>query len=62
MKNRNLPIIAFVLVLSLTNYLRLQGNDQIRPIQFVSILVMGMACGLLLAEIIRMVRQRGNNG
>jgi len=57
-RNRPLTFTAIMLMLAIGNFFRIKGNDDIRPIQFVSILVIGMLAGILLREIIGAVKNR----
>ena len=56
--NTRRAIFAFLFVLSIVNFNRLQGNDNIRNIQFVSIFVMGMFGGLFVKEIIDLIKSK----
>jgi hypothetical protein len=56
--NRRRIIFAVLFILSVGNFSRIQGNDNIRTIQFVSIFVMGMLFGLLMKEIIDAIRNK----
>jgi hypothetical protein len=56
--NRRKIIFATLFILSVGNFSRIQGNENIRTIQFVSIFVMGMLFGLLLKEIIDTIRNK----
>ena len=58
MERKKLVIIAVILLLSILNYNRLQDNEHIRAIQFVSIFVIGALSGLLLKEFIAMLKGR----
>jgi len=42
--------IAVLLMLSIGNFSRLKGNENIRAIQFLSIFVIGVLSGLLINE------------
>jgi hypothetical protein len=44
-------IIAVILMISIGNYFKIVGNENIRPIQFFSIFTIGMLSGLLLNEV-----------
>ena len=44
-------MICVMLILSIGNYTRIQGTENIRAIEFLSIFVMGAMAGLLLREI-----------
>lgn len=52
-------IIAFVLLaLSLGNYARLSGTENIRPIHVVTLVTMGVAIGVMLVHIFNIIRKR----
>ncbi|WP_293871924.1 hypothetical protein [Flavobacterium sp.] len=57
-RNRRRIIFAVLLVLSIGNFSRIQGNDNIRTVQFLSIFTMGMLFGLLIKEIAESIRDR----
>lgn len=44
-------VIAVMLMISIGNYARLVNNDNIRPIQFLSIFVIGALSALLIRSI-----------
>jgi len=48
---RTLVLTAVMLMLSIGNYFRIQGNENIRAIQFLSIFVVGMLSGLLIRDL-----------
>ena len=56
--NRRRVIFAVLFILSVGNFSRIQGNENIRTIQFLSIFVMGMLFGLLVKEIIESYRNK----
>lgn len=56
--NRRRIVFAILFILSVGNFSRIQGNENIRLIQFVSIFVMGMLFGLLVKEIIDAIRDK----
>jgi hypothetical protein len=56
--NRRRIIFAVMFILSVGNFSRIQGNENIRTIQFISIFVMGMLFGLLLREIFVAIRNK----
>jgi len=45
-------LIALLLVLSIGNYTRIIGTENIRTVEFLSIFAIGMLSGLLLREVI----------
>lgn len=56
--NRRRIFLAVLLMLSVGNYFRIQGNENIRTIQFLSIFVIGILFGLLVKEVIDVVRNK----
>lgn len=48
---RTLVLTAVMLMLSIGNYFRIQGNENIKAIQFLSIFVIGMLSGLLIRDL-----------
>ncbi|WP_027376514.1 hypothetical protein [Kaistella palustris] len=61
MKNRKLIIILIFLMLSVGNFSRLTHNDEIRPIEFLSIFLIGVFSGLLISELVVIFRARKQN-
>ncbi|SFB23401.1 hypothetical protein SAMN05660845_2187 [Flavobacterium swingsii] len=51
MGKRRLPIMAILLILSIGNYSRMKGTEDIRSIEFLSIFVIGLTSGLLILAI-----------
>ncbi len=58
MEKRRRIIIAVLLMLSVGNLSRLSGIDNIRPIQFVSIFVVGALSALLLNEFVSLFKAK----
>ncbi len=58
MENRRRILIAVLLLISIVNYSRITGNENIRPIQFISIFVIGALSALLLNEFVRLFRAK----
>ena len=50
MEKKRKIIIAVILLLSIGNFIRLTNNENIRPIQFISIFVIGALTALLINE------------
>ncbi|MBC7524939.1 MAG: hypothetical protein H7239_10915 [Flavobacterium sp.] len=50
--------MPLVLVISISNYFRIAGNESIKKVGFISILAIGMILGLLLREIISVLKNR----
>jgi hypothetical protein len=59
-QNKSLVITAVLLVLSIGNYYRISGNENIRTIQFLSIFVIGMLAGVLLRGIIATAKSKNS--
>lgn len=59
MKNRKMitGVLAFLLILSITNFLRLKDSN-IRTIEFVSVLAIGMISGLMIQQIIFLFKNK----
>jgi hypothetical protein len=57
-QKRPLLFTAVILSLSIGNYFRLAGNENIKAIQFLSIFVIGMLAGVLLMQIGVAIRGR----
>jgi hypothetical protein len=58
MEKRRTVAIAVMLMLSIGNYTRLAGNENVRTIQFLSIFVIGVLSGLLIRELVAMFRAK----
>ena len=56
--NRRRIIFAFLFVLSVANFNRIKGNENIRNIQFISIFMIGLFAGLLVKEIIDAIKNK----
>lgn len=56
--NRRRILFAVLFILSVGNFSRIQGNDNIRTVQFLSIFAMGMLFGLLVKEIVESVKNK----
>lgn len=56
--NRRRIIFAVLFILSVGNFSRIQGNENIRTIQFLSIFAMGMLFGLLVKEIVDSIKNK----
>ena len=56
--NRRRIIFTVLFILSVVNFSRIQDNDNIRNIQFVSIFGMGMLFGLLVKETVDAFRNK----
>ncbi|MFZ1527536.1 MAG: hypothetical protein WAT19_02220 [Ferruginibacter sp.] len=59
MKQRKAPLLlAVLLMLSVANYFRISGHENIRNIQFLSIFVIGMLSGLLTRELVMQLKAK----
>ena len=56
MEKKRRIIIAVLLMLSIGNLTRLTGNENIRPIQFISIFVIGALSSLLINEFVTLFK------
>jgi hypothetical protein len=59
MENKRLPIIAILLTLSIANFSRMKGFENIRTVDFLSILVIGVLFGVFLVTLISKFKNRG---
>ena len=58
MEKRRTIAIAVMLMLSLGSYVRLTGNENVRAIQFLSIFAIGLLSGLLIRELVALLRAK----
>ncbi len=58
MEKKRRIIIAVLLMLSIGNLTRLTGNENIRPIQFISIFVIGALSSLLINEFVNLFKAK----
>ncbi|WP_309613129.1 hypothetical protein [Flavobacterium sp.] len=56
--NRRRIVFAVLFMLSVGNFSRIQGNENIRTVQFLAIFAMGMLFSLLVREIIESIRNK----
>ena len=56
MHMRKIIILAVILMLSVINYQRIQGHENVRPILVISLLTIGALVALLIAEIVKRVK------
>jgi hypothetical protein len=56
MKNKGLAITAVLLALSIGNYFRIIDEGNVRLVEFVSILVIGILTGILQTSLIKKTR------
>jgi predicted permease len=58
---KKLLMPAFAIFLMIMSYSRLTGSECIRPIHFVTLLVLGAAIGILLVNIINLIKEKKIN-
>ncbi len=58
MKNRKLILVAVMLMLSVGNYFRIVGNENVRLVQFLSIAVIGALTAVLIQGVIAKAREK----
>lgn len=56
MEKKRRVIIAVLLMLAIGNFTRLTENDNIRPIQFITIFVIGALSALLINEFVTLFK------
>ena len=61
MKNKTLYIALILLVFSVGNAIRIFAAGNIRAVDFVSIFVMGVLCGIAGIELLRLLKKREQN-
>jgi len=57
-KKRSRIIIAVMLLLSIANFSRLKGTENIRTVEFLSIFAIGALSGLLIYSIVSSLRDK----
>jgi hypothetical protein len=60
MEKKRKIILAVLLLLSIINYSRLAGGENIRPIQFIYIFVMGALSAFLINEFVTLFKAKKN--
>ncbi|MEO7529296.1 MAG: hypothetical protein ABIT35_13710 [Chitinophagaceae bacterium] len=58
MEKRRRIIIAVLLMLTVLNFIRLTGNENIRVVQFILIFVMGALSALLINEFVTLFKAK----
>ncbi|HLO44961.1 MAG TPA: hypothetical protein VK175_11565 [Leadbetterella sp.] len=56
MKNKRLVLLAVLLMLSVGNFTRIAGNENIRTVQFLSIFAIGALTALLIREVAEKIK------
>ena len=60
MEKKRRVIIAVLLILSIINFSRLQGTNNIRTVEFLSIFVIGALSSLLINEFVTLFKAKRN--
>ena len=60
-KKRRPIVLAILLFIASMNFIRLKGNENIRAVQYLSLLAIGALAGLLLHEIFTMIRAKNKS-
>ena len=55
---KKLLMPAFAILLMVMSYLRLKGSECIRPIHIVTLLVLGAAIGVLLVNVVNLIKAK----
>jgi hypothetical protein len=61
MKKNRLAITVVMLMLSLLNYSRIKGNEDIRAILFLSIFSMGILSGIIILQVAQMIKNKNKD-
>ncbi|HEX2900412.1 MAG TPA: hypothetical protein VHS96_11895 [Bacteroidia bacterium] len=54
---KRIILVAILLMLSIGNYVRLNGTQNVRPVHFLSIFAIGALSALLLVTVIQKLRE-----
>lgn len=57
-KKRRRSILALLLVLSIGNYFRIEGHENVRTILFLSVFMIGAFAGVLIADLIKLFKEK----
>lgn len=57
-KKRRRGVIALLLVLSIGNFLRIGGHEELRASLFLNIFAIGLLSGVLLSDLAHLLRNR----
>jgi len=61
MKRNRLAITSIMLMLSLLNYSRIKGNEDVRAILFLSIFSMGILTGIIILQVAQMIKKKNTD-
>ena len=57
-KKRRRSVLALLLVLSIGNYFRIEGHENVRTILFLSVFMIGAFAGVLIADLIKLFKEK----
>lgn len=60
-KRRRRIFLALLFLFSVLNFNRIEGNDTLRTVQFLSIFAMGILFGLLVREVFEAYKNKQQN-
>jgi len=58
MKNERIIFTVIFLIISIGNYFRIISDGSIRTVEFISIFAVGVLAGILLIQIIKVIKDR----
>jgi len=58
MKNERIIFTVIFLIISIGNYFRIISDGSIRTVEFISIFSIGVLAGILLIQIIKVIKDR----
>jgi hypothetical protein len=61
MKRNRLAITSIMLMLSLLNYSRIKGNEDVRAILFLSIFSMGILTGIIILQVAQLIKNKNTD-
>ena len=61
MKRNRLAITSIMLMLSLLNYSRIKGNEDVTAILFLSIFSMGILTGIIILQVAQMIKNKNTD-
>lgn len=61
MNSKTLKISSIFLIIALGNHFRFIANGSVRMVEFLSIFAIGVLAGVVITEIIKILRSKGGN-
>jgi hypothetical protein len=58
MKTKAIGMTVVILIISIANYVRMTSDTTVRAVEFVSIWAIGALSGLLIFQIIKVIKER----